>query len=125
MHAQPAPQWLQYAIPLAIFVLVFGARARRMSQLRPLRIERLWIVPAIFLVVAIAMLFEYPPTLPGWAACALGLALGAAFGWQRGRMMQIKVDPETHALSQKASNDPAIVSLTGVYHNLLRMWAEP
>jgi hypothetical protein len=29
--------------------------------------------------------------------------MGAAVGWQRGKMMHIHVDPETHALNQKAS----------------------
>ena len=36
-------------------------------------------------------------------ASAAGLAVGAAVGWQRGKMMHIHVDPETHALNQKAS----------------------
>jgi membrane protein CcdC involved in cytochrome C biogenesis len=41
----------------------------------------------------------------GWVAIAslAGLAAGAAVGWQRGKMMHIHVDPETHALNQKAS----------------------
>jgi membrane protein CcdC involved in cytochrome C biogenesis len=29
--------------------------------------------------------------------------IGAAVGWQRGKMMHIHVDPKTHALNQKAS----------------------
>jgi hypothetical protein len=33
----------------------------------------------------------------------LVLAVGAAIGWYRGRMMRITIDPETHALSQQAS----------------------
>ena len=46
---------------------------------------------------------QLPPT--GWVAIAsaVGLAIGAAVGWQRGKMMHIHVDPETHALNQKAS----------------------
>jgi PKHD-type hydroxylase len=28
-------------------------------------------------------------------------------------------------LTRDHPGDPALVSLTGVYHNLLRMWAEP
>jgi len=31
------------------------------------------------------------------------LVIGAGVGWQRGKMMHIHVDPETHALNQKAS----------------------
>jgi hypothetical protein len=103
MHSQAGPEWLHYLVPAVIFVLIFGARARNLSKVRPLKIERLWIVPAIFLVVSAAMLVEYPPSPLGWGACLLGLGLGAALGWQRGRMMQISVDPETHSLSQKGS----------------------
>ena len=33
----------------------------------------------------------------------VALLIGAAVGWQRGKMMHIQVDPETHALNQKAS----------------------
>ena len=43
------------------------------------------------------------PTGWVWIACIAALAAGAGVGWQRGRMMHISVDPETHALSQKAS----------------------
>jgi len=76
---------------------------RRMGQMRPLNLNSLWIVPALYLVVAALMFFQLPPT--GWVAIAsaAALAVGAAVGWQRGKMMHIHVDPETHALNQKAS----------------------
>src|SRR4029079_18718651 len=75
----------------------------RMGQMRPLKLETLWIVPALYLAVAALMFWQLPPT--GWVAIAsaIGLAIGAAVGWQRGKMMHIHVDPETHALNQKAS----------------------
>jgi uncharacterized membrane protein HdeD (DUF308 family) len=74
-----------------------------MSKMRPLKLGSLWIVPAVYLVVAALMFIQLPPT--GWVAIAsaIGLAIGAAVGWQRGKMMHIHVDPETHALNQKAS----------------------
>jgi membrane protein CcdC involved in cytochrome C biogenesis len=76
---------------------------RRMGQMRPLKLETLWIVPAMYAVVAALMFFSLPPV--GWVALAslAGLAIGAAVGWQRGKMMHIHVNPETHALNQKAS----------------------
>lgn len=100
-HAQP--NLLSYAIPIAIFVLVLALRVRRMGQMRPLKLETLWVVPAVYLAVAALMFYSLPPT--GWVATAAiaGLAIGAAVGWQRGKMMHIHVDPETHALNQKAS----------------------
>jgi membrane protein CcdC involved in cytochrome C biogenesis len=60
-------------------------------------------VPAIYAAVAALMFVQLPPR--GWVgiACAAGLVIGAAVGWYRGKMMHISVDPETHALNQKAS----------------------
>jgi hypothetical protein len=103
VHTVQPQGWLSYAIPIAIFVVVFGLRTRRMTRLRPLKIERLWIVPAIYLAVVTVLFIQIPPTLAGWVAAVLGLVAGAAVGWQRGKTMQIHVDPETHALNQKAS----------------------
>jgi PKHD-type hydroxylase len=40
------------------------------------------------------------------------------------RTLLFDMDLAIRALSLKAGDDPAIVSLTGVYHNLLRRWAE-
>jgi PKHD-type hydroxylase len=40
------------------------------------------------------------------------------------RTLLFDMDIAIRALSAKAGDDPAIVSLTGVYHNLLRRWAE-
>jgi membrane protein CcdC involved in cytochrome C biogenesis len=104
MQAHPVQQtWVSYAITIGIIVIVLALRMRRMGKMRPLKLETLWVVPVMYLVVAALMFWSFPPT--GWVAtaCAVGLALGAAVGWQRGTMMHIQVDPETHALNQKAS----------------------
>jgi len=84
-------------------LVVVALRMRRMGQMRPLKLEGLWIVPVIYLAVTALMFWQLPPT--GWVAIAsaIGLLMGATVGWQRGRMMHIHVDPETHALNQKAS----------------------
>ena len=104
VQAHPVHQtWISYAISIGIIVVVLAIRMRRMGKMRPLKLGSLWIVPAIYLVVAGLMFFQLPPT--GWVAIAsgAGLLIGAAVGWQRGKMMHIQVDPETHALNQKAS----------------------
>ena len=104
VQAHPVHQtWISYAITIGIIVVVMALRMRRMGQMRPLNLNSLWIVPALYLVVAALMFFQLPPT--GWVAIAsaAALAVGAAVGWQRGKMMHIHVDPETHALNQKAS----------------------
>ena len=104
VQTQPVHQsWISYAITIGIIVVIMALRMRGMSKMRPLKLETLWIVPAMYAVVAALMFFSLPPV--GWVAIAsvAGLAAGAAVGWQRGKMMQIHVDPETHALNQKAS----------------------
>ena len=94
---------MQYLLPLAVFVVIFAFRARRMSQVRPLKLERLWIVPAIYLALVVATFATKPPAANAWLASAIALVVGAAMGWQRGRMMAIHVDPATHKLGQKGS----------------------
>jgi len=41
------------------------------------------------------------------------------------RTLLFDMDMAILRLAKERPNDPALVSLTGVYHNLLRMWAEP
>ena len=104
VHTQPIHQtWISYSITIGIIVIVMALRMRNMSKMRPLKLGTLWVVPALYLAVAAMMFAQLPPT--GWVAIAsvVGLLIGAAIGWQRGKMMQIHVDPETHALNQKAS----------------------
>jgi len=100
---QAQPSWVSMAVTLAIIVVIVALRMRGMSKMRPLKLGNLWIVPAIYLAVTIWMFVLLPPV--GWVAIASvgALLIGAAVGWQRGKMMHIHVDPETHALNQKAS----------------------
>ena len=104
MQGHPPQQtWISYAVTAVIVVIVLALRMRRMGQMRPLKLETLWIVPAIYGAVAAMMFWQLPPTGTVGIATAVGLVIGAAVGWQRGKMMHIHVDPETHALNQKAS----------------------
>jgi membrane protein CcdC involved in cytochrome C biogenesis len=104
VQVHPVQQtWISYAITIGVIVVVMALRMRRMGKVRPLKLGSLWVVPAIYLVVAALMFAQLPPT--GWVAIAsvAGLLVGAAIGWQRGKMMHIHVDPESQALNQKAS----------------------
>lgn len=104
MQGHPVHQgWISSAITIVIVMVVLGIRMRGMGKMRPLKLGSLWVVPALYLVVAALMFAQLPPI--GWVAIAsiVGLLAGAAVGWQRGKMMHIHVDPETHALNQKAS----------------------
>jgi membrane protein CcdC involved in cytochrome C biogenesis len=104
MQVHPVHQtWVSYAITIGIIVIVMALRLRRAGQMRPHKLGSLWVVPVLYLAVAAIMFAQLPPT--GWVtiACGVALLIGAAVGWQRGKMMHIHVDPETHALNQKAS----------------------
>ncbi|HWA61696.1 MAG TPA: hypothetical protein VG939_09990 [Caulobacteraceae bacterium] len=77
----------------------------RNSRARKLKIERLWLFPLIYLALLASMLYAAPPPLTpvSLGTLALALALGAALGWQRGRLMRIEIDPATHEMTSQAS----------------------
>jgi hypothetical protein len=109
MTVQPAHQgWIGTAVTIGIIAAVMVLRMRRMGKARPLKLGMLWVVPALYFLVAVVMFIELPPKGLVAVVCALALAIGAAVGWQRGKMMHIHVDPETHGLSQTAS--PAAIA---------------
>ena len=103
VHTVQPNQWISYAVTAVIIGIVLFFRMRRMNVARPLRLERLWILPAIYAVFASVVLVEFPPQGTAWLWCALALVLGGALGWQRGKLMRIEVDPETHALNHRPS----------------------
>ena len=92
-----------YAISFAVLALVLLFRWKRMSRPRPLKLERLWVLPALYAALCVALYAQHPPRGVAWLSCAAAAGLGALLGWQRGRMMRIAVDPETRALNQTGS----------------------
>ncbi len=89
-------------IAIAVAVAVVLWRNRRPQKLR---MERLWVRPMLFALIIAANLAASPAPL---TAVSLGLfsiavVVGAGLGWQRGRFMHIEVDPETHAVTSRAS----------------------
>lgn len=111
----------QTIILAAVSILVLGLlvfRLNRMRQMRPLKIEWLWVTPVLMVAMTGWMLWGLGmqgQVLHGldflWVS--LAVVVGALIGWYRGRMMQIHVDPETHALNQQAS-PIAILFLIGI-----------
>src|SRR3546814_9938176 len=79
MHAQTVQPhaWVSYLITAAIVGLVLFFRMRRMNRMRPLKLEQLWIVPALYLGVVVMLLAQHPPQGSGWAVVAIGLVVGA------------------------------------------------
>jgi hypothetical protein len=115
------PNLFAVAVSVVVVVLVVLLRARRMTVKRPLKFGSLWIMPAIFLGIAALNLAEFPPRGPDWAWIGLALVLGAALGWQRGRMMKIWVEADNGVLMTQGSGW-AIVFLVAliVLRTLLR-----
>jgi membrane protein CcdC involved in cytochrome C biogenesis len=105
MNSSAAPQsgLIGALIPLLVIAVVMFFRLRNVNRERPLRLSQLWIVPGIYAVIAGFFFWNFPPKGMGAIYCLIALAVGAALGWQRGRMMHISVDPETQTLRQKAS----------------------
>lgn len=97
------PGMMQYLAIFGFVAIMLALRARRLTRIRPLKIEWLWVVPAIYLVLVTSLYIKRPPSPAGWLVCVAMLGLGCAIGWQRGKTMRIEVDPETHTLSQKGS----------------------
>jgi hypothetical protein len=95
--------WLTAALPFVIVAVVIGLRLRTMGRERPLKIGTLWVIPVIYLVLVCSMLFALPPIPLGWGLIGLGIGLGAAIGWHRGKLIRIERDAETGELRQKAS----------------------
>ena len=102
MSAQPNAAFINYAIPAIIVGLVM-LRLLLMRRARRLRLETLWIVPVLFAGVTGLVLHQAPPAGLQRLYLLLALIVGAAVGWRRGALMKIEVDPETHALNQRAS----------------------
>ncbi|OJU09564.1 MAG: hypothetical protein BGN86_02570 [Caulobacterales bacterium 68-7] len=105
--APPNTAWI--AIPIVLLVLVF--RLRGMSRDRRLRVEWLWLMPVMLLAVAGLMLAQFPLAGFDWAWLIPAFALGAVVGFWRGRLTTVTVNPETHALTSRAS--PAALYLLG------------
>ncbi|MHB8527946.1 MAG: DUF1453 domain-containing protein [Caulobacteraceae bacterium] len=86
-------------------VVVVAIILLRNNRPRRLRIERLWIRPLLYVVLlATTLAAAPPPATPGAVGpIVLALLVGATLGWQRGRLMRIDADPQTHELSVRTS----------------------
>ena len=93
-------QALPYILPLLILALIL----RRNLRARTLKMERLWVYPAILiLATGSIMSSERMPGLVTLTGFAVALAAGGLIGWYRGRLTHITIDPKTHDLSSRAS----------------------
>jgi hypothetical protein len=103
VHTVQPDQWMRYAITAVVVIAVMALRMRNVGRIRRLRLETLWVVPALYLLMTVFAFIAMPPVGMAWLYIGVALVAGGALGWQRGRMMHIAVDPETHALNQRMS----------------------
>jgi membrane protein CcdC involved in cytochrome C biogenesis len=101
---------LPTVVPLVVMVVVVSLRLRSMSRPQPLRSARMWIVPAVLVLLGILMLIAKPLSPVGWAVSLAALALGAALGWRRGKMIRIWRD-ETSGEPMQLASPAAMVFL--------------
>ncbi|HET9510117.1 MAG TPA: hypothetical protein VFO80_03120, partial [Sphingomonas sp.] len=52
--------WISYGITAVVIAIVLAIRWKRMSKVRPLKLEHLWIFPALFAVLASYMYVTHP-----------------------------------------------------------------
>jgi NAD/NADP transhydrogenase beta subunit len=97
------PHLVSYVVSALVIIALLALRMRRMGRARPLKIDRLWVTPAIYFAIVVILLAQTPPEASGWAWCVVATVVGAVIGWYRGRMISISVDPVTQALQQRAS----------------------
>ena len=109
-------QTLQLFLPILIILPVLYFRMRRMNRAQPLKLERMWIRPAIFLAITALVLFAPGPhgerhqlAPQAWAWLALAGAVGATAGWYWGRTMAIDVHPEDGTLMVKGGQVAMLV----------------
>lgn len=89
----------QVLIPLIVMAIVLPLVFLRNRKPRPLNPARMWIMPAIIVPMMGFALWgtSMDPSIPhvafdalAWAILAVGLILGGAFGWWRGKMTTIE-----------------------------------
>jgi hypothetical protein len=111
-------------------VIAMGLVILRNSRARRLRIEAMWIAPAIIVaLIGLALFGESARTGLNLTPVSLGLDLagvviGAGLGWWRARFTNITIDPATHELTSRAS-PIGLVVIMGilVIRTLIRTYA--
>lgn len=99
--------WIGTLLPILAAATLLLLRRKRLSRVMPLRIGRLWILPAFHLCLVLFIYWVHPPHGLTWLYVAMGFLIGLPLGWYRGRLTRISVDPDTLELSQQTS--PAVI----------------
>jgi ABC-type uncharacterized transport system permease subunit len=101
---------MRHLFPFIVPVLLIALVVRRSMTSRAVRVQTMWIMPAILLSVACATLAT--SRMPGpiaLAAFVVAALAGGGVGYLRARHLELSVDPETGAISSKATPIGAIL----------------
>ncbi|HEX4080970.1 MAG TPA: hypothetical protein VHX61_19065 [Rhizomicrobium sp.] len=98
-----------YFIPLLVAAFLVR-RAMREQKPKRVRFTRLWLFPALLLLVTWTSLAREPaPGLLLIAAFLLAVAAGSAIGWYRVHTLEFSVDPESGKVSARATQLGALL----------------
>jgi hypothetical protein len=105
-----------FIVPLVVAALVLR-RAMRVQKPRTVRMTRLWIFPALLLLVTVMSLWhEGFPGLIATLVFVAAAAAGGAIGWFRVHTLEFSLDAESGKVSARATQFGAllIVGLIGL-----------
>jgi hypothetical protein len=109
---------------IAVFVLAMVVR--RSLRGRRIKVDRLWVIPLLLTVAAVATLSRDPPRDPvAILTLVIAAGVGCAVGWQRGKLTRINLDAQTGVLTSQASA-AAVVLIAAVFAARfgLRFWLD-
>jgi len=98
-----------YIVPLLIAVIILR-RAMRAQKPRTVRMQRLWIFPALLLFVTLNSLWH--EGFPGFVVVLVftaAAAAGAAIGWFRVHTLEFSLDAESGKVSARATQLGALL----------------
>jgi hypothetical protein len=100
-------------VAVVLLIVLMAFRMRKIMRKVPLKPNRLWIGPLILILLAGLTLAQLPPRPKDWIWLVVALALGAALGWQRAKLMNVSIDPADRSLTTQA-NPIAVYFLIGL-----------
>ncbi len=123
----------QYLVGIVVVLALVGVRLLRRRSggtaggsvfSRSVKVDRLWIAPAVAVAFCAAILAVSPaPSLSTAMVWLAALAVGAALGWVRGKSLRLEVHPETAEVRSHAGGAFVLVILVlVVLRGGLRFW---
>lgn len=123
----------QQLAPLIVIAVVLPLILLRNRRSRVLRLDRMWVLPAIFIPLIVFGLWGVrqapnadlsPFAMVDWAILAVGAGLGVVAGWWRGRMITIHKDGDGVLKAQASPLGLIILVTLLVGRQALRPWLE-